>query len=104
MILTCSDRRLVRYALRLKLSVGADPEIVRKSQIARFKDPALVDEIISIDQEWRKSKMIPLTWYIVAFQVDNLKKEHNELSKQIGQKIKESKGAEKCEVSELRVE
>jgi seryl-tRNA synthetase len=43
----------------LKLSVGADPEIVRKSQIARFKDPALVDEIISIDQEWRKSKMIP---------------------------------------------
>ncbi len=31
--------------------------------------------------------------------MDHLKKEHNDLSKLIGSKIKESKGAEKCEVS-----
>jgi seryl-tRNA synthetase len=38
------------------MAVGNDPEIVRKSQIARFKDPALVDEIIAIDNDWRKGK------------------------------------------------
>ena len=35
---------------------------------------------------------------IVTFAVDNLKKEHNLLSQQIGKRIKESKGQDKCEV------
>ena len=33
----------------LTLIIGADPEIVKRSQLARFKDPALIDEIIEID-------------------------------------------------------
>lgn len=36
---------------------------------------------------------------IVTFELDNLKKEHNTLSKEIGKRIKESKGQDKCEVS-----
>jgi hypothetical protein len=47
LILTCLDKKQVRYSIINP--AGADPEIVRKSQIARFKDPALIDEIISID-------------------------------------------------------
>lgn len=35
---------------------GHDPNIIRKSLERRFKDPKLVDQIIELDQEWRKSK------------------------------------------------
>lgn len=35
--------------------------------------------------------------YLVTFELNGLKKEQNDLSKAIGLKIKESKGAEKCE-------
>ena len=31
-----------------------DPERFRKSQAARFKDPAILDKVIELDDEWRK--------------------------------------------------
>jgi seryl-tRNA synthetase len=34
----------------------------------------------------------------VTYAVDKLKKEHNDLSKEIGKRMKESKGEDKCEV------
>lgn len=41
--------------------IGNNPDIVKKSIEARFKDPAIVDEIISIDNDWRKCKITSLT-------------------------------------------
>jgi seryl-tRNA synthetase len=36
--------------------VGGDPEKVKKSERERFRDDKIVDEIIEIDNTWRKSK------------------------------------------------
>ena len=36
---------------------GNNPEVVRKSEAARFRDPVIIDEIVSIDNEWRKRKV-----------------------------------------------
>lgn len=33
---------------------GGNPEIIRTSQLKRYKDVALVDEIITLDEKWRK--------------------------------------------------
>ena len=33
---------------------GGDPEIVRESQRRRFKEVALVDKVIELDEQWRK--------------------------------------------------
>ena len=33
---------------------GGDPEKVRESQRRRFSDPAVVDRVIALDEEWRK--------------------------------------------------
>ena len=35
----------------------------------------------------------------MTFDLNKLRKEHNDLSKDIGKRIKESKGQDKCEVS-----
>lgn len=35
---------------------GYDPKVIRKSLERRYRDPKIVDNIISLDQEWRKSK------------------------------------------------
>lgn len=66
---------------------GHDPEIIKKSQEARFADVALVDQVIELDEKWRKSK----------YQVDTLKMNFNAVNKEIGNKKKESKGKDKCE-------
>ena len=34
---------------------------------------------------------------LVTFELNRMKKEHNDFSKEIGKKIKDSKGVEKCE-------
>ncbi len=34
---------------------GHDPNVIRKSEERRFRDPKLVDVIIEEDQIWRKS-------------------------------------------------
>lgn len=36
---------------------GHDPNIIRKSLERRFRDVKVVDEIIGLDQEWRKSNL-----------------------------------------------
>lgn len=66
---------------------GHDPEKIKKSQEARFADVALVDQVIELDEKWRKSK----------YQLDTLKMNFNATNKEIGVKKKESKGKDKCE-------
>ncbi len=39
-------------------SLGGDPEKVKASERARFRDETIVDQIIEIDNKWRKSKYI----------------------------------------------
>ena len=39
----------------LRKEKGGDPEKVKKSQQDRFADVAIVDEIISLDEQWRKA-------------------------------------------------
>lgn len=53
---------------------GSDPEKIKKSQEARFADVALVDQVIELDEKWRKSK----------YQVDTLKMNFNAVNKEIG--------------------
>uniref|UniRef100_A0AAR2KB42 Serine--tRNA ligase, cytoplasmic n=1 Tax=Pygocentrus nattereri TaxID=42514 RepID=A0AAR2KB42_PYGNA len=59
---------------------GGDPEIVRDTQKKRFKDVALVDNLVQADTEWRKCR----------FTADNLNKAKNLCSKSIGEKMKVS--------------
>ena len=37
--------------------VGGDPEKVKASERARFRDDSIVDQIIEIDNKWRKSML-----------------------------------------------
>lgn len=57
---------------------GGDPEKMRENQKKRYKDPKLVDLIVSKDEEWRK----------VRFNADSLNKLKNLCSKAIGEKMK----------------
>ncbi|CAI2366358.1 unnamed protein product [Moneuplotes crassus] len=58
---------------------GGDPEIVRKSELQRCRDGAIVDEIIGLDENWRK----------LTHEVNLLKKEKNAISKTFGKLKKE---------------
>jgi seryl-tRNA synthetase len=53
--------------------IRSKPELVKESQIKRFKDPAIVDTILSLDNQWRQ----------LTGQLDNLRKEKNKNQKQI---------------------
>jgi hypothetical protein len=44
-----------KISLSDSLSVGGDPEKVKKSERERFRDDKLIDEIIDTDVIWRKS-------------------------------------------------
>ncbi|CAA93105.1 putative serine--tRNA ligase, cytoplasmic [Caenorhabditis elegans] len=57
---------------------GGNPEIIRKSQQDRFKDPKLVDEVIELDEKWRKERFV----------ADQLNRQKNAISKAIGEKMK----------------
>lgn len=57
---------------------GGDPEKMRENQVKRYKDPKLVDLIVSKDEEWRK----------LRFNADGLNKLKNLCSKSIGEKMK----------------
>ncbi|XP_063309264.1 serine--tRNA ligase, cytoplasmic [Pelobates fuscus] len=57
---------------------GGNPELVRETQRKRFKDPALVEALLTSDTAWRKCR----------FQADNLNKMKNLCSKTIGDKMK----------------
>jgi seryl-tRNA synthetase len=42
----------------LRVDAGGDPEKVKKSERDRFRDDSIVDQIIEIDNKWRKCKFI----------------------------------------------
>ncbi|MFX0210863.1 MAG: serine--tRNA ligase [Candidatus Hodarchaeota archaeon] len=50
------------------------PEIIRESERKRFKDPNRVDQVISLDTKWRT----------LLREVNELRKERNQISRQIG--------------------
>jgi seryl-tRNA synthetase len=56
-----------------------NPQIIRDSEKKRFKDPAAVDNVIELDNAWRKQRAA----------INELRRQRNELSKQIGQKKKQ---------------
>ena len=47
---------LVSIQQQSYLCPGGDPEKVKKSERDRFRDDKIVDDIIEIDNKWRKSK------------------------------------------------
>jgi len=49
-------------------------DLIRESQNKRFKDPNLVDQVIALDEDWRK----------LLQEVNALRKERNQISRQIG--------------------
>lgn len=51
-----------------------NPQIIRDSEIKRFRDPYRVDEVIALDSKWRS----------LIQQVNELRKERNQISRQIG--------------------
>ncbi|KAH7815044.1 putative Seryl-tRNA synthetase [Monocercomonoides exilis] len=59
------------------------PEIVRESQERRFKPKEFVDDVISLDEQWRQ----------LRFQLDQKNREKNALDKAIGQKMKAKEDA-----------
>ncbi|CAM6109765.1 unnamed protein product [Calypogeia fissa] len=54
-----------------------DPEKIRESQRRRYAKVELVDEVIELDKAWRQR----------TFELEQLKKERNRLSKEAGKKI-----------------
>lgn len=71
----------------LRKEKGGDPDAVRKSQKERYADETLVDQVIEIDEMWRKTN----------YKMETLKKEFNEINKEIGDRKKKSKGKDACE-------
>lgn len=66
---------------KIREDKGGDPESVKRSQVARFKDPSFVDQAIELDQEWRKK----------SFAVQQKQKELNVIVKAISEKKKANK-------------
>ena len=51
---TCRHLSHIRH---LPMFIGGDPEKVKASERARFRDDSIVDQIIEIDNKWRKSML-----------------------------------------------
>ncbi len=73
-----------------------NPQIIRESEKKRFKDPTRVDEVISQDSKWRS----------LLQQVNELRKERNQISRQIGPMKKKGEDIEslKNRVNQLKTE
>ena len=71
----------------LRAEKGGDPEKVRQSQKDRYKDEKVVDEIIDLDEQWRKSN----------YKTETLRMDFNKVNKEIAERKKASKGQDKCE-------
>ncbi|MFX0091638.1 MAG: serine--tRNA ligase [Candidatus Hodarchaeota archaeon] len=71
-----------------------NPEIIRESERKRFRDPNRVDEVVRLDAEWRKTRV----------KIDQLRKDRNQLSKQIGilKKEKEKVDSIVAQVSKIK--
>jgi len=70
----------------LRADKGGDPELVRASEIKRFRDGKIVDQVIALDKEWIKAD----------FAVNQKRKEANAVQKDITEKKKASKGKDDC--------
>ena len=73
-----------------------NPQIIRESEIKRFKDPNRVDEVITFDSKWRS----------LLQQVNELRKERNQISRQIGPSKKKGEDIEplKDRVNQIKAE
>ena len=71
---------------------GGDPEKYRTYQKQRFKDPAVVDQVLKIDEEWRD----------VTKQGDNLRKAVNKLQKEVIAPKKKAKEPCEEEVAQMK--
>lgn len=60
-----------------------NPELIKESEKKRGKDTKTIDEILRLDEEWRKNKI----------QADNLRHERNEISKRINETKKNKQDA-----------
>mmetsp|Transcript_17801 Transcript_17801/g.36164 ORF Transcript_17801/g.36164 Transcript_17801/m.36164 type:complete len:474 (+) Transcript_17801:114-1535(+) len=65
----------------LRAEKGGNPDVVRESERMRGRDPKFVDEIIAVDEEWRKEQ----------FAWEQLKKDMNVVNKQVGEKKKKDR-------------
>lgn len=68
------------------------PELIRDSEKRRFKDPQKVDEVIRLDNLWRKKRK----------EADDLRQKRNALSKEIG-KLKKAKKNEQAKTIQTEV-
>ena len=71
---------------------GGDPEKYRTYQKQRFKDPAVVDQVVKIDEEWRE----------VTKKGDNLRKAVNKLQKEVIAPKKKAKEPCEEEVAQMK--
>ena len=76
----------------LRVYKGGDPEKYRTYQKQRFKDPAVVDQVVKIDEEWRD----------VTKQGDNLRKAVNKLQKEVIAPKKKAKEPCEEEVAQMK--
>ena len=71
----------------IRADKGGDPLKVIESEKKRFKDTKNVEDLIKLDQDWRKEK----------YKLDSLRREYNIINTAIADKKKASKGKDKCE-------
>lgn len=63
-----------------RVDQGGDPAIIEVSQKKRFKDPIIVQQIIELDNAWRKAQT----------RLDDIREQINKASKTIGNLFKQS--------------
>ncbi|MFX1286769.1 MAG: serine--tRNA ligase [Promethearchaeota archaeon] len=73
-----------------------NPQIIRDSETKRFRDPNRVGDVIALDSKWRS----------LLQQVNDLRKERNQISRQIGPKKKKGENitALKDRVNQIKLE
>mmetsp|Transcript_20739 Transcript_20739/g.18159 ORF Transcript_20739/g.18159 Transcript_20739/m.18159 type:complete len:165 (-) Transcript_20739:612-1106(-) len=60
---------------------GGNPKVVKEALDKRCKDPKIVDDVMALDEEWRKKRFV----------CDQLRKEYNVANKAVGDKKKANK-------------
>jgi len=72
-----------------------NPDLIRESEKKRFKDPARIDKVIDLDLRWRT----------LLQQINDLRKERNQISRDIGikKKKKEETSALQEKVKEINI-
>ncbi|CAH8585272.1 unnamed protein product [Heterobilharzia americana] len=70
-----------------RVDKGGDPELIRSSEIKRFRGTKRVDLVLEADENWRKAR----------FRADNLNKLKNLCSKTVAKRIQEKNNSPDCE-------